>query len=772
MKIGVRSLLLVAAVGLFLFVSAAIISSRLVKSSWSGAEFAQLADEPVYVDGWLREDAGISLAGFSTVANVVDISFNPTRLAPDGPPRVAVSVCGAEPVKLSIKSWAPHAFAIPAGCSPLTIRFLPLNSFTLKESDGPRVVGTQVTSIKISTSFGFPIVTLEFLSQVYFCLVLLALCAWYAPGRGAAARFSSMVGAVLSAVLLVWFGQVAPDKYLPLYLFCTALLAGMALLTNTPWRESEAKPLSLVWLFVIVALGCALRLYGIDFGLPAHFHPDEVPKVNALQRMVEQHSWNPQYFLHPSLLLYSTYGMNSLLHALGLVSDPFLQSAFLAGRLVSAVAGTLSIALTFEIGRRLFSRNVGLLSAALLAVFPLHITCSRYLKEDALLTFCVLSCVLATIVAVQSNRRWVLLIAGLLAGVTAGTKYSGILLAIVPASAPWLASRTWKPDRRWIGWAIAAVVIAPLGFFATTPYALLDHAKFLKDFAAESRHMQTGHTNTIDPWSQLWMYHFYLSIMPGMTPLIALAAVMGLGYLIRRGRIEDLFIVSVALLFYLPAEYVKAKPAPQPERYIMPCLPFLALALAQFVSVVGRYLNGRVGVLLCSLVILCAPLYRSVQLAYDLNQDTRAQMADWMLANIPKGSKVLMDWKPYCPQVTSQDFVIEHIQRANIIPELDPAILRASGADYLILSSLFYARYFNQPNSNPVLRQRIRDVFDMVPVVSQYKAPSGTYGFHNPVLTLFSLKQEDFARLDRERDLKRLGQIALTSNEARARPVW
>jgi hypothetical protein len=488
--------------------------------------------------------------------------------------------------------------------------------------------------------------------------------------------------------------------------------------------------------------------------------------------MVEQHSWNPRYFLHPSLLLYSTYGMNSLLHALGLVSDPFLQSAFLAGRLVSAVAGTLSIALTFEIGRRLFSRNVGLLSAALLAVFPLHITCSRYLKEDALLTFCVLSCVLVTIVAVQSNRRWVLLIAGLLAGVTAGTKYSGILLAIVPASAPWLASRTWKPDRRWIAWAIAAVVIAPLGFFATTPYALLDHTKFLKDFAAESRHMQTGHTNTIDPWSQLWMYHFYLSIMPGMTPLIALAAVMGLGYLIRRGRIEDLFVVAVALLFYLPAEYVKAKPAPQPERYIMPCLPFLALALAQFVSVVGRYLNRRVGVLLCSLVILCAPLYRSVQLAYDLNQDTRAQMADWMLANIPKGSKVLMDWKPYCPQVTSQDFVIEHIQRANIIPELDPAILRASGADYLILSSLFYARYFNQPNSNPVLRQRIRDVFDMVPVVSQYKAPSGTYGFHNPVLTLFSLKQEDFARLDGERDLKRLGQIALTSNEARARPVW
>jgi hypothetical protein len=750
-----------------------LVASRLNTSDWSGRQVAQLAERGIYVDGWLRDEAAISLGGFSTVANVVELTFEPTRLAGDGPPRVSVSVCGAPPQELSITQRAPYAFRIPSGCSPISVSIKALNTFVIHEKDEDRTVGTQIYRLRVTSALGFPLMAPSTLASVLLCVALLALCAYYAPGQLASLRAPCLVIAMAATLGMVEFGTVDSDKYFPLYLFAVALLGGMAMLYRVPASsDSQDAPMPLVWLFAIVAGGAALRFYGIDFGLPAHFHPDEVPKVNAIMRMVEQKTLNPQYFLHPSLLLYCTYFVNVILQAIGFEGS-FRDTAFLAGRIVSAIAGTLSIALTYEIGRRLISRNVGLVAAAFLAVFPLHVTCSRYLKEDALLTFVTLSCILATLVAVQSKRRWVLLIAGFLAGATAGAKYSGILLVIVPASAPWLASRSWKPDLSWLPWSVAAVCVAPLGFLATTPYALLDQAKFLKDFAAESRHMQLGHTNTIDPWSQLWMYHFYRSILPGLTPVIAIASVVGLGFLLRRGRIEDLFVVSLALLFYLPAEFVKAKPAPQPERYILPCVPFLAIALAQLVRSLGRYVTPRHGgAALCSIVLLVAPAYRTLSLARDVRVDTRQQLAAWMKENIPAGSTVLMDWKPYCPQLNRVRFKVEHIQRARIIPELDPGVLRNSGADYLILSSLFYGRYFNQPESNPVLRQRIREVFDTVPVVSQYQAPSGSYGFHNPVLTLFSLKKEDFASLDEERSMKRRGQIAQTSNEARARPRW
>jgi hypothetical protein len=131
-----------------------------------------------------------------------------------------------------------------------------------------------------------------------------------------------------------------------------------------------------------------------------------------------------------------------------------------------------------------------------------------------------------------------------------------------------------------------------------------------------------------------------------------------------------------------------------------------------------------------------------------------------------------MDWKPYCPNLTGAPYSVEHIRRAELIEDLDVKRLKRSGADYLILSSLFYNRYFSQPDAQPFIRQRFRDVFQNVPIVVQFEAPSGTYGFHNPTLTLFSLKPEDFARLEQEQDQKRRGELQYTSNDVRARAKW
>jgi hypothetical protein len=575
--------------------------------------------------------------------------------------------------------------------------------------------------------------------------------------------------------VLVFFVDSDRDKLEPVALVVVGALAGMALYVRgsspSEAHNGGAKGFNLIWPALVIGTG--LRFYGIRFGLPSNFHPDEVPKVNAIMRMVDGQTLDPQYFLHPSLLLYLTYATNSVLHMVG-IDGSFRDTAFFAGRLVSAAAGIGSIALTYVIGRRLFSRQTGGLAALLLAVFPLHVTCSRYLKEDSLLTFVVLSCVLVTIIAVQSQRRALLLIAGILAGCTAGTKYSGILMVVVPASAPWFASRSIKPDSRWLVWAALAVVIAPLGFLMTTPYSWLNSAKFIKDFTSESQHMQNGHTVTITAWSQLWMYHFWRSIGPGVSWSVAAIGCVAAGFLLRRGRVEDLVVLGMALLFYLPAEYVKAKPAPQPERYILPCLPFLALGVAELLRALSHYRHQafRALVPVCAVCLVAMPLSRSIQLAGEVTNDTRDQLAEWMKANLPHGSKVLMDWKPYCPNFHGEYFEVEHIPRARILIELDTTALRRSGADYLVVSSLFYNRYFSQPEGEPALRQRFREVFQRVPVITQFSAPSGPYGFHNPTLTLFSLKEEDFSRLEYERERKTRGEIQYTSNEVRASAKW
>ena len=763
-------------------VSAAI-AAKVHPHRWGATEFAILSDGGIRSDGWIQEEATVPLSGFLGAGNFIEFVFNPWRPSGDIA-RLGVSVCGQPEQILTLGSKEPVRVALGGECSPHTVAFRAVNPFVSpQERDGKPIV-VQLEQVKVSSKLGFPIVTPALTFEVLGAIALLVVLggiAWGGLGAGGSAAGNVVGGAVtLFATAVVAFGgNASSEKLFPLWLFVAALLLGMsvwkALYLRVELRPSPPVLRGIaagVVVLVPVAIGAALRLYGIDFGLPWNFHPDEVPKVNAIMRMYDQNTWNPQYFLHPTLLLYCTYGMNVLLQALG-VEGSFRETAFLAGRVVSVTAGISSILLTWYIGKALFSSRVGWWAAMFLAVFPLHVTGSRYLKEDALLTFVTLSCVAVTLYSVQSKRKWVLLFAGLLAGATAGTKYSGILMVVVPASAPWLASRRLIPDFSWIPWAVIACGIAPLGFLATTPYAYLDSEKFLKDFGAESRHMQTGHTTAIDAWSQLWMYHFWRSLIPGMDTIVAVASIVGAGLLLRRGRIEDLFLLGLIALFYLPAEYVKAKPAPQPERYVTPCLPFLAIALSELLRTLSaRVRLERIGLAVASLALIALPLERTVELTREVADDTRLKMAKWMEDNIPQGSTVLMDWKPYCPRFEDGRFNIVYIPRARIIPELDVKALKASGGQYLVLSSLFYARYFTQPESNPILRQRIREVFERVPVVKQFAPKGGTYGFHNPVLTLFSLDSQDFARLDGELALKRKGGIAATSNEARASVRW
>jgi hypothetical protein len=775
MSFSYNSRFRIVALIIFCLLSALVVGGEVSERSFRGFYLNKVATGGLSSDGWIGDRVNFSFPGFASWINSVELRFDPVRIGASEPARVAIASCGGPEREFNLEQTPTILVPTSLGCGSLSISARALNFFKPEGGGDNRNLGVRLVSAAVVSPFKLPIIKLSSVAGIFLSLLSLALLAQIVAAHVGLPGARSGWIAVIAALAFVLVVESDPEKLQPLIIFLLAALAGMALYSyRDVGRPGSAEGGVMNLLALALGLGAFLRLYGIKFGLPSNFHPDEVPKVNAIMRMYDGKTLDPQYFLHPSLLLYLTYATNKVLHLLGLVDSSFRESAFLAGRVVSFVAGMLSIFLTYLIGRRLFSTQTGGLSALLLAVFPLHVTCSRYLKEDALLTFVALSCVYATIVAVQTNRRWILLFAGILAGCTAGTKYSGILMVAVPASAPWISSRRIFPEFRWIPWAVAAVAIAPIGFFMTTPYSLLNSAKFLNDFGAESRHMQTGHTVSITAWSQLWMYHFWRSIWPGTTGVVAVVSCIAFGFLLRRGRLEDLIVIGMALLFYLPAEYVKAKPAPQPERYILPCLPFIAIGIAEFTRslLVCRQRALRILATVSMLVLVLAPLLRSALLAREVANDTRDQLASWMKENLPHGSKVLMDWKPYCPTFHGEYFDVQHIPRARIILELNVNELKRTGADYLVLSSLFYNRYFSQPNAEANLRQRFRDVFQKVPVIKQVEAPSGPYGFHNPTLTLFSLKADDFRSLEQELQRKDSGEIQFTSNEVRARAKW
>ncbi len=510
--------------------------------------------------------------------------------------------------------------------------------------------------------------------------------------------------------------------------------------SETKFRISAIEVLSL---FVITGIAFWLRFDGLTFGLPNNFHPDEIPKLNAIERMRAAGDLNPRYFLHPSLLLYATHFTQQLGEWFGWWGAT-REGLNLAGRTVSLIAGTLTIPALWSLARSATKdARVSILSAMLLAVFPLHVTCSRYLKEDALVTFwMVVTAAIVMSTVVNPNARWRLLWAGFFAGVAASSKYTGLIFFVFVLVAPWLRSRNWRPDRSLMLPAIAALIMSGVGFLLCSPYVVLDWPSFIDDFMYEQRHMSKGHMVVISPWSHYWAYQIGRSVIPGIGLIDTILALIATGcaiVLMIRDRSRTAFLCLLALgMTYFPAELVKAKPEPQPDRYVMVCLPWCALLIAALVAWVSNRFKPRVfWILGCFVVIL--PLQRTVSLLGELKNDTRYQMASWIDRNIPAGSSIAVDYQWYGPPLDPARYNVTSLHGAKILENIRIGELRKAGFQYVIISSFFRDRFFRQQDNLGALRDLFRRLDRELPVMQKVDSASGPYGFHNPGLTLYDL---------------------------------
>ena len=715
--------------------------SRIIRPGDRPAEFSRIAR-----DGWLLDGARIAFSDLLQRGNTLNLEFDPWRPAGVEAARIRIYLCdAAKPVvdfTLNDDTRTQKVY-LTGDCEPRHVRFEVLNPFTPSPNDA-RQLGAQLVSAKLSSRLGLPLLKPRLAIAVGSMLLILAVLVTLSAGQ-ASGWFSALCVAGFGGWVVSSAAPHSLAKLLPLWLLLLVVAAGFVmarLLDGKQVRCVGTGSISKRWIFIallaVVILGGALRLYGIDFGLPKVYHPDEARKISVVTRMFEANTWDPKYFLHPSLLLYSTIGIYKLFELLGLNFYGWFD-IYLAGRCVSALAGTSSIYLLYRFATRLFNQRVGLLSALVLAGLPLHVTCSRYMKEDALLVCFFLACAVALLKGVQEDRKGYVYLGGLLGGVCASSKYTGLLSVFLVLCVPWLRSMRFAPDRKYFVTTFFALCLFPIGFALCTPYSIFNMGKFLTDFGSERKHMLKGHTIAIDAWSQYWMYHFSRSILPGMTHFAAIVGLLGASVLLWRRKVHGWFVVALIALFYLPSEWVRAKPAPQPERYILPCLPFLAVAAAAFIAWLAQ--RGRHAALLAfSLAVLLvgAPWLRSIQLASEIKYDTRAQMEDWMRQHIPHGSSLYINGMHYAPQFPEEEFDVKHLSIRKPKDFLVTNLVK-SGRGYVVVTSLVYDRFFNQPRSDHHLKRRFKAIFDELELVHEISPLHGTYGFHNPTVRVYGL---------------------------------
>jgi 4-amino-4-deoxy-L-arabinose transferase-like glycosyltransferase len=428
------------------------------------------------------------------------------------------------------------------------------------------------------------------------------------------------------------------------------------------WRQ-VSRPSGIGPLLALMLVGAAVRLWALGFGLPhSQARPDESMIIDVVRAFLSGR-FNPPFYDYPWLYMYMAAAVQVARAAWGQVTGQFASLSalvaswpaeyepfFLANRLLSAVFGTLGIAVAYVIGTRVHGRAAGLVSAFFLAVCFLHVRDSHYGTTDVTMTFFVLLAVALLLRAEQEQRLPVWAGVGVAAGLAAGTKYHALPLVvpIVVAQAISLLRRSAEPSR--VRWPIVtAGVPFAIVFLLCAPFIYLDWQRFADAMGLLQDWMRAGQT----PGSDLgngWWYHLRLSLRYGLGLPMLVGGLAGAVLVFRRSPMTGLLLLSYPAAYYAVAGASRG----MFFRYALPVAPFLCVTAAVAVVDAARFATrGRprasVPVVTAAALLVAGPSMVSVW-HFDrvmAETDNRVLVSRWVEDHVPEGSSILQSGSQY-----------------------------------------------------------------------------------------------------------------------------
>jgi len=196
------------------------------------------------------------------------------------------------------------------------------------------------------------------------------------------------------------------------------------------------------WLLIIIlATNFALNVWGLDWGLPERWHPDEL--LNKVELMVEVGAVNHNYYTYGSLPFYRIAALAVWPAMIGQAwlgwhDFEVLSVDNLLARLQSALMGTGIVWAVYGIGKQLFDRRTGLISAAFMGLTMGLVNLSHFATVDipSLGWFSWCSYMSVLMWRRGSSRAYVG--AGIFCGLAAAARYVGGISMIVILTAHFL----------------------------------------------------------------------------------------------------------------------------------------------------------------------------------------------------------------------------------------------------------------------------------------------------------------------------------------------
>ena len=604
------------------------------------------------------------------------------------------------------------------------------------------------------------------------------------------------------------------------------------------------------YILMILIIAFILQIWGINFGLPYTYNPDETVFVKKTVNFFTG-DFNPHWFGHPgSFLMNMLFLIYSIYFVFGLVLGHFSNltefvnlyksnptNFYLLGRFSAVIFGALSIYIIYKIVVKIFNREYALISAIIIAVAPLYISQSKLILTNIPQTMFILFTLYYFIKYLESEKDKDIYIGCIFFGFSVSTKWPSVLLLIPllitifiskkenitqdkrelfinimllsitiliglclflfitknellnPFISEFFGTKTYQKREiyRLISISKSAlnfsVIFLPIllicflfanfdlkifktisntiflvifnkilwislfiiliSFFVMAPFVFFDFFEAMRCVLVEARSKHIGASGLGFAGNVLfYIKETFNKDFCGIG--LEIFSVIGILFLLKDWKKFDyrhLVLFSFPLIYFLAI----AKLPLHWSRWAVPLFPFLAILSAIGLSKsldlckINRSYKNLVLILIL-MILLFVPFKKTVLQNWKLShKDTRTVAKEWIESNLPQNSVIAYEnYAPHLHIQPKREFRLMNMGWTRIVmAPLDYYI--NNNVDYIIITSAFKDRFFNEPQKYKgfieryeLLESRCKTIRTFTP--SKYQS--------GPIITIYKISKD------------------------------
>lgn len=400
-------------------------------------------------------------------------------------------------------------------------------------------------------------------------------------------------------------------------------------------------------LIAILATAFMVRLAGINYGLPLWVVPDEPGSVFGALKMIELKSLIPANHIgdflnvlyYPPFISYLYIIPFSFLLGLkfiftGMPMADFKDLAtidlswfFIIARFFSIIIGTITVWLVYKISKNILKKETSaLLSASFLSFALLHVSFSHWTRHWVWATF-LLTLVIYLLSRQDFSPKKKYLLASLVSGVGMGINYQVGLSTVFMLFWFFFYDKLSLKKTLKERWPCAAIGVF-LSLFILTIY-VYPATTGARDLFAD------GKIAFLDG------FIFYFKNLLKTEPAFLFFTIAGfiISFIYQKKYFWSVFFFSLFYITIFDLIYLNN------GRYILMLYPIFAITAGYGIQKLWEISPAKIKPFIFSAVLITFVFMVANTLKFDyllIKNDTRKQVLDWVILNIPEGSKIVV----------------------------------------------------------------------------------------------------------------------------------